>query len=59
MQLQTFLYGDIFICVQSICSYIVIMKVVEFVLDCLYGVGDLKMFPNGRINPKVIATTNV
>jgi hypothetical protein len=34
------------------------MKVVEFVLDCLYGVGDLKMFPNGRINPKVITTTN-
>jgi hypothetical protein len=35
------------------------MKVVEFVLDCLYGVGDLKTVPNGRINPKVITTTNV
>jgi hypothetical protein len=28
-------------------------------LDCLYGVGDLKTVPNGRINPKVITTTNV
>jgi hypothetical protein len=35
------------------------MKMVEFLLDFLYGVGNLKMFPNGRKHLKVITTTNV
>ncbi len=52
-------YGDIFIGVKSICGFIVIMKVVEFLLDHLYGTGDLKTFTNGRTTPKARITTIV
>jgi hypothetical protein len=38
-QLQTFVFGDI-VSVQSICTFIVIMKTIKFVLDCLCGIND-------------------
>jgi hypothetical protein len=34
------------------------MKLVEFVLDHLYGINDLKTFTNGKIAPKAKITTN-
>jgi len=35
------------------------MKAVGFELEHLHGIGDLKMFMNGKMAPKVITTTNV
>jgi uncharacterized membrane protein len=46
-QLQTSAFCDIFVGVQSICAFIVIMKMIGFLLDCLHGTND-KTFINGR-----------
>jgi hypothetical protein len=47
-QLQTSAFCDIFVGVQSICAFIVIMKTIGFVLDCLHGTNDVKTFTNGK-----------
>jgi hypothetical protein len=35
------------------------MKVVEFVLNHLYGIGNIKTFTNGKIAPKAKIARNV
>jgi hypothetical protein len=46
--LHRIVFGDIFVCVQSIFAFIVIMKVVKFLLDGLHGIHDPKTFTNGK-----------
>jgi hypothetical protein len=58
-QLQTSLFDDIFVGIQSSCVFIVIMKALGCVLDYLHGINDLKMFTNGRMTTKVKTITYV
>ncbi len=58
-RLQTFAFDDIFVNIQSICAFIVIMKVVGFVLDYLHGIGDVKTFTNGRMTLMVRVVIDV
>ncbi len=53
------MFGDIFVGVQWISAFIVIMGAMGFVLNHLHGIGELKTFTNGRITLKVITNTYV
>jgi hypothetical protein len=57
-RLQTSSFGDIFVGVQLINVFIVIMKVVD-VLDHLHGNNEFKTFTNGIMTPNVKTTTYV